>query len=268
MNARPWIAGAGLALMLCAAPAGSQAPASAPMAPRTTGYLSLSEIPDSVKLLPPPPAPGSAAEARDVEVSKAALALRGGPRWDLATQDADLSFPAAPATFSCAIGAPISPTETPRLYELMRRAYPDIGLSTRAAKVKYQRARPFAVNGQPMCTPAFDAVLRKDGSYPSGHAAVGWGWGLILAAVAPDRADAILARGRAFAQSRAVCNVHWQIDVDEGRTMGSASVARLQASPEFRADVEAARAEIAAVRAKGLKPNRDCAEEAARLAAG
>ncbi len=34
----------------------------------------------------------------------------------------------------------------------------------------------------------------------------------------------------------------------------------------FRADLEAAKAELAAVRGKGLKPQRDCAAEAAALA--
>ena len=34
----------------------------------------------------------------------------------------------------------------------------------------------------------------------------------------------------------------------------------------FLADLEAAKAELAAVRAKGLKPLRDCAAEAAALA--
>ena len=119
-----------------------------------------------------------------------------------------------------------------------------------------------------MCTPALDAGLRKDGSYPSGHSAIGWGWGLIVAEVVPDRIDAVLARGRAYSDSRRVCNVHWQSDVDEGRTMGAAVVARLHDSAEFRADVATAKAEVIAARAKGLIPNRDCAEEARRLAAG
>jgi acid phosphatase (class A) len=40
----------------------------------------------------------------------------------------------------------------------------------------------------------------------------------------------------------------------------------LHGDATFRAEVEAARAELAAVRAKGLKPTRGCAEEAAALA--
>lgn len=73
-------------------------------------------------------------------------------------------------------------------------------------------------------------------------------------------------RGRSFGESRLVCNVHWQSDILEGRFMGAATVARLHANADFREDIEIARAELAAVRAKGLPPGRDCAAEADALA--
>jgi acid phosphatase (class A) len=63
-----------------------------------------------------------------------------------------------------------------------------------------------------------------------------------------------------------ICNVHWQSDVIEGRFMGAATVACLHADPVFRADLESAKTEFAAARAKGLKPTRDCKAEADALA--
>ena len=230
------------------------------------GYLPPEALPNSLALLPPPPAEGSAAQALDDEVSRAGLALRGTPRWALATEDAGLMFPEAAGTFSCALGIPVSEQETPRLYMLLRRTLADAGLSTYAAKNKYQRIRPFVVNREPTCTPEEEEHLMKDGSYPSGHTALGWAWALVLTEIAPDRADAILARGRAFGESRAICNVHWHSDVVAGRFMGAATVARLHADPAFREELDAARAEYAAVRGKGLEPIRDCKMEAAGLA--
>ncbi len=229
------------------------------------GYLGKGETPNSLAIVPPAPAAGSPTQARDDEASAASLALNGSPRFALATQDADLSFPNAAGTFSCAIGAPVSEAETPRLYMLLRRTLTDAGLSTYPTKTKYQRARPFMGNGKPTCSPGDEPALRKDGSYPSGHSAIGWAWALVLTEAAPDRADAILARGRAFGQSRVVCNVHWLSDTEEGRMMAAATVARLHDNAQFKADLEAARAEIAAARAKGLPPSRDCAAEAAGL---
>ena len=128
------------------------------------------------------------------------------------------------------------------------------------------RTRPFAVNREPICATDEGKPYIKGGSFPSGHTATGWAWALILSEISPEQTDAILARGRTFGESRMICNVHWQSDVIEGRFMGAATVARLHADPTFRADLEAAKAELAAVRAKGLKPQRDCAAEAEVMA--
>lgn len=271
---------AGLGVMLAivlagggAALAQNSAPTPAPAAPMRgstqgflAGYLPKGSAPNSLALLPPAPAAGSATQARDEAAAKAAESLRNGPRWTLAAQDAELRFPAAADTFSCAADVKIDPVTTPRLYTLLRRTLTDAGLSTYPTKTKYQRQRPFMARGGPICTPAEADHLRADGSYPSGHSAAGWAWALVLAEAAPDHQDAILARGRAFTESRVVCNVHWQSDVEAGAMLGSAVVARLHDEPEFRADLDAARAEIAAARAAGRRPTRDCSAEAAALA--
>jgi acid phosphatase (class A) len=230
------------------------------------GYLAPEALPDSLVLLPPPPAAGSAALAFDEKVSQEMLALHGTQRWTLATEDANLVFPEAAGTFSCALKAPITEKDTPHLYLLLRRTLADASLSADKAKRKYSRTRPFVVNGKPSCTPDDEYYLERVGSYPSGHSAIGWAWALILSEIAPELTDAILARGLAFGESRVVCNVHWQSDVIEGRIMGAGTVARLHAVPAFRSDLEAARAELAANRDKGLKPQRDCASETAAMA--
>jgi acid phosphatase (class A) len=230
------------------------------------GYLSSQAVPSSLVLVPPPPAAGSAAFALDEEISRRSLALRDTPRWSLAVSDADLSFPNAAGTFSCALNAPITEENTPYLYLLLRRTLTDVGLSTYTAKDHYKRARPFVSNKEPICTPDEESRLEKDGSYPSGHTAVGWGWALILSEISPEQTEAILARGLTFGESRNVCNAHWHSDVIQGRSMAAASVARLHADPGFRADLEAAKAELADVRNKGLKPTRDCSAESAALA--
>ena len=230
------------------------------------GYLPSDALPNSLALLPTPPAAGSAALALDEDFSRKSLKLRGTPRWALAAEDADLMFPHAAGTFSCALNAPVTEQDTPHLYMLMRRSLADAGLSTYSAKDEYKRARPFTFNNAPTCTPDDETKMREDGSYPSGHTSIGWAWALILTEIAPDRTDAILARGRAFGQSRVVCNALWESDVLEGRLVGAAAVARLHADAAFLADLEAGKAELASVRAKGLKPVRDCGAEASAMA--
>ena len=230
------------------------------------GYLTREELPDSLALLPPPPESDSAAFALDEEVARKSVALRGTPRWTLAIADADLRFPHAAAVYSCALSAPIREDLTPHLYQLLRRTFTDAVLSTDAAKQHYRRKRPFAVNEEPLCTPEDRARLEQNGSYPSGHTTLGWTWALVLSEISPEQNGAILARGLAYGESRNVCNAHWRSDVNAGFLIGAAVVARLHATPEFRADLDAARAELAGVRAEGLASDRDCTAEAAALA--
>lgn len=232
------------------------------------GYLAPEELPDSLALLPPPPAEGSAALAADSEAFRALTALQSGPRGALAAKDANLKFPKAAEVFSCSLGIHISEQTTPHLDMLLRRTLSDAGLATYKAKNKYRRTRPFVVFKVPSCTPAEEAGLAKDGSYPSGHSAVGWAWALVLTELAPERVEALLQRGRAFAQSRGVCGVHWKSDIEAGRLVGSAAVARLHDNATFKAQMIAAKGEIAKARAQSqVPPAADCAAEGAALAA-
>lgn len=224
------------------APAVAKVPELKPGVP--AGYLGRA-LPDSLALVPPPPTADSRAFAQDQAIHAAAQALRNGPRGTMATSDADLHFPHAPTAFDCALGKSITPENTPRLYKILQRTLVDAGLATYRAKDHYNHERPFVHYNESTCAPADEAALRKDGSYPSGHTAIGWTWGLILVEVAPDRTDAVLARARAFGESRLVCNAHWQSDILAGRTVAAATFARLQSDATFAADVQAARAEVA-----------------------
>ena len=208
------------------------------------GYLSKEEIPNSLALVPPPPEEGSVAFALDQEYAKKAVESKDTARFILATSDAELNFPAAVRSFESTLGIEISETKTPKLYILMRRVLTDAALSTYTAKNYYKRKRPFMVNNTPVCTPADTAFLRKDGSYPSGHTAIGWAWALIFCEIFPAKTDTILKRGYEFGESRVICNVHWHSDVEMGRVMGAAAVARLHANPNFLKDLAAAKEEI------------------------
>lgn len=214
------------------------------------GYLAPERYPDSLALLPPPPAEGTARLAADSEAFDAAVAQTEPDRWAQAAADAVLAFPAGVKSYGDVLGIAISSATTPHLAMLLQRSLADAGLSTYKAKTHYQRQRPFVARNTPTCTPQDEEALRTDGSYPSGHAAIGWAWGLILAEVAPDRKDALLQRAYAFGQSRVVCRVHWQSDVEAGRLMASAVVSQLQADPVFRAQLALARDEVAAARAR------------------
>jgi acid phosphatase (class A) len=241
----------GPALLLSCAPAAppqAAAPAAtpAPSGLLSGGFLAREALPDSLALLPPAPADGSAEQRQDAATSASLIASRSPARWAQAISDADLMSPSAmDNAMGCAAGVRLTAEATPLTYALLRRAAADLALATYAAKNHYRRPRPFMVNGQPTCTPDWEARLRQDGSYPSGHAAIGHGWGLILDELLPHRRAQLMARGHSFADSRAVCNVHWPSDVEAGREVAAAVVARQLEDAAFRRDLAAARAELA-----------------------
>lgn len=256
------------ALAGCAAPLPTTDPArlTGPKPGLLRGYLEPKALVDTVALLPPPPQPGSAAQAADEAAIRAALAAKDSARWRIAILDAEQRDPEkAFANMSCALGTSITAKGTPHAMMLLRRSLTDIDTATEQVKHHYKRTRPFAVLGTPHCTPAGTHV-DPEVSYPSGHASIGWGLALVMIELAPDRASAIAARAREFTQSRVACGVHWPSDVAAGRDIGAAVVAQLHANAEFRAQLVEAKREVAAARASGVKPTLDCALEAQALA--
>ncbi len=134
------------------------------------------------------------------------------------------------------------------------------------AKYFYRTPRPYLSGTSKICE-AKTAHLADNPDYPSGHAAGGWMEALILAELAPDRATDILARGRAFGESRLVCGSHSLSAVEAGWMAGAAATAALHAQPAFRQDLEAARAELPRARAAAPPPNpAACRAETAALA--
>ena len=215
------------------------------------GYLSKDQIPNSVIILPEPPAEGSPEWSLDQALAEIYLNSEDEKRKEMATRDAELQFPEATEAFNGVLDIDITEENTPMVYMILRRTMTDAALSTYQAKVHYKRPRPFMINGGPTCTPDSEEYLRKDGSYPSGHTTIGWTWALILAELFPENADLILVRGREFGISRSVCNVHWHSDVIAGRMMGDAVVTRLHTDEDFLRDMIVAKAEIQKIRKKG-----------------
>jgi acid phosphatase (class A) len=232
-------------LSLLGPAAAQQAPAPAPV--RLPPFLSSAEHPDAMALIGPPPAPGTPAQAADEAAYKTSRALAGSARWRQAIADVELRSEAAFKGWSCAAGVKISAQTTPVTAALLSRTLADAGLPPNAPKEHYKRPRPFVGNDAPVCVTR--ESLGMNWSYPSGHASVGWAWALMLAELKPERANAILVRGREFGDSRMVCGVHYPSDVEAGRLIGAAVVARLHSDPEFVAEMAKAKAELASATA-------------------
>jgi acid phosphatase (class A) len=254
-----FFAGALALLAACApgpepAPPAAAAPAdpsmASPPATNLRGYLTAGAL-DGLALLGPPPTPESPRGQADRAAYLETRALAGTPRWKAAQEDNDLWFGGALKRFSCALGAEISPTATPRTVHLLERVELDVRTVGTPVKNRYNRVRPLIGDDRPVCVPRED-WMKTNGSYPSGHAGTGWAWGLVLGELAPARSSALIAAGREVGDSRVVCGVHYPSDVEAARTLAAALVSRLHAEPAFRSDVAEARREMASARRPAL----------------
>jgi acid phosphatase (class A) len=252
---RGFVAAAALAATLLAAGVAQG------QAERPKPYLAAGAI-NGAAFLPVPPSPGSATQAADTAAYRDALSVVGTPRWAQATADDDDSTEAVYRNYACALDAGLHKGMVPTLDRVLDRTWADAVQVSEAAKPSFQRPRPFVGDdpNTPLCIAMSPERRAKPStSYPSGHATLGFLRGLILAELAPDQADPVMARTQSFVESRRICRVHHASDLDAGRVLAAALYARLQASPEFRDDMEKARAELAAARAAAAAPAQGCA---------
>ncbi len=100
-------------------------------------------------------------------------------------------------------------------------------------------------------------------AYPSGHTTYGYMGSLILAVLVPQRYPQMIARAAEYGNDRILMGAHYAMDVLGGRTLAMYDVAHLLANdpvylgrslrkkiapiPDYRAAVEAARADLTAV---------------------
>ncbi|UNU44797.1 phosphatase PAP2 family protein [Sphingopyxis sp. YF1] len=236
-------------------------------APAYGGYLTPGEF-DVTSVLEPAPRPGDPRYDTDRKIFRATRRLAGSARWDLATNDADTGVPALLRDFSCAVGVDLTPENAPKLVAVVRRAGLDTADQTRTAKETYRRGRPFTIDKGRICQPQAELYDKKAGrmsyDYPSGHTTWGWTWALVLSSVAPDRAQQILERGRAYGDSRFVCGAHNESAVEAGMLSASSTMVLVATKADYQRDLAAARDELAALRASA-PPADNCAVETALL---
>lgn len=203
---------------------------------QNTNYLEKG-VPDGIALLPPPPKAGSPEEAADLDTVRMVFNARTEQEKDRAFKDSGLSF----ALFQPAIGSEFDLDHLPKTKAMLQQVKKEIGIIIDIPKNHFQRKRPYLIDehlslGNP--EPSF--------SYPSGHSTRGTVYSMVLAELFPDRKGPVLEFGRAIGWDRVLIGKHFPTDIYAGRVLGQAIVKQLMASPNFQADLAAARAEIKA----------------------
>lgn len=215
------------------------------------GYLAREERPDLTRVLAPPPAAGSPRDRANTEIFRETRALEGTARWTLATDDVRGTMY---HHFAGALGVELTEAEAPILTALLDRSGDDRSV-VGVAKDHWETRRPYLGTDLPICEAKSDH-LAGNPDYPSGHSAHGMHVAMVLAELAPQRADILYARGREFAESRYICGSHSYSAAEAGILSGAVIYGAEQRSETFRRDMEAARAEVQAALARaGLAAN-------------
>lgn len=209
------------------------------------GYLAREDRPDLTVALAPPPEPGSPRDRANAEIFRETRALEGTARWTLAIDDVRGTMF---HHFAGALGVELTEAEAPILSALLARSGNDRSV-VGVAKDHWGTQRPYIGTDLPICEAKTDH-LAGNPDYPSGHSAHGMHVAMILAELAPQRADIFYARGREFAESRYICGSHSYSAAEAGILSGTIIYGAEQRSDAFQRDMEAARAEVQAALAR------------------
>jgi acid phosphatase (class A) len=230
---------AALACSLASGLATGAAGQEAPKPKAVAAFLSPAEL-DASRFVPPPPAEGTrAARAEIVELHAIEAARTRGAlaraRFDDVAKDASI--------FAAAMGPGFDLKVLPATAKLMSEVRNEEKVAADLAKAHFARKRPWIVD------PSFKSCSTDDApltSYPSGHATMGFAMAVVLADLAPDKAPALLARAVDYGDGRLVCGMHFRTDIVAGQVLGTAVAGDLLRNPRFRADRDAAQAELRA----------------------
>lgn len=207
-------------------------------------YFQLEQLPKLINIMPAPPAFDSPEFAADVvrycngkelrqDSARVAQAIADA-EWDDHTK--------IYALWQEAFGLEISETNTPEIWTLMETSLATTDPMRKETKQFYKRQRPFERYEDSMPSHE-EAALAGEGSYPSGHSLRGWTISLLLAQIAPQRAEQIFKRGWDYCNSRVIVGAHWQSDVDNSRTAASIGFCALQGSDAFIQQMKRAQVE-------------------------
>ncbi|GIL39832.1 acid phosphatase [Roseiterribacter gracilis] len=225
--------------------------------PKAVGYLPVGTL-NFTDILKGPPALGSAEEAADFATVAEAQRTVSPERWASAELDDKMLL----VRFSDTLGVPLNRATLPRTVKLLNRALRDAYNVSSAGKSEFKRARPFQrVQVARLCghDPALppEPVPKTLTSYPSGHTTYGWTTALVLSDIVPEKTPALFLRARDYGESRYICGWHFPSDVEGGKRIATATVARLEQDPTFKRDLACATAEYRNV-TRGEKMPKSC----------
>lgn len=213
-------------LLLLAGLPGFAQPASAIIQPAAS--------PEWVAFLGPFPAVGSDEGKADIAILLWHQRTRTPTDIQRAASEVKLGLEA----YAVASGRSLNAARFPKTAALIDKAGKDTKAVTDSLKKHFLRPRPYLTDAR--VQPAIERETSP--SYPSGHATRGLIFGIILAELAPDRREALLAAGRQVGVDRVIGGVHYPSDIEAGQRLALRLTAAWLEDPQNRSAVDAVRA--------------------------
>ena len=202
-------------------------------------YLSPKDYPPQ-SVLPPPPAEGSSAAKAELAELDRIQEARSKEDFARANQD----FRTRDGTiFAVAIGPAFDLSKLPATAKLLDSVHKEEDSAAGLAKDHFRRTRPWIVD------PGLNSCSKDDSpysSYPSGHSSMAYSMAVVLAALVPEKAQAVMARAADYAENRLVCGMHRRRDIQAGQVLGTVVAELLLRNPGFESDFAAAKRELEA----------------------
>jgi len=189
-----------------------------------------------LKLLPPPPEPGSEGEKKDILEVLEVQQNRTPAEVELGIADDVLDI----YRFETELGAKFKAANLPIADAFFKRLHQDTRTYVMLSKEYWSRERPVKVSKdiKPLRS------VRLPTAYPSGTTLFGAVTAIVLANMVPEKRYDLFERGHQFANGRVVVGVHYPRDVRAGEIAATLITSAFFQTPAFVTDFEAARAEL------------------------
>lgn len=177
--------------------------------------------------LSPPPNMISAKMEEDRRIYIETRHLQDSPRWQQAIRDAYLSDDETVQDFLVTSQLRLTDSSRRELEQRLGEAQEIAREAMAREKNIWKRRRPFIDYGGWTCVVNYKRFITS-WSYPSGHAVRGYTIALILGGMFPDKKQKLLERAHDYAESRVICGMHWNSDIEAGEEFAQKLVDKIR----------------------------------------
>lgn len=192
---------------------------------------------DLTKYLPAPPADNSAQTQAEI---KEVLHLQATSTPAQKKMAADDSNGENVWRFADVMGPKFTEAKLPKTAAFFARLVATEDVVDELPKNEFHRPRPYMLNSN--IHPLTKAS--KSGSWPSGHATLGYLMATELSKMLPEKRNEIFARADLYASNRLIAGFHYRSDTVMSRTGAALIALKSEQQPDFQPEFDAAKSEL------------------------